>query len=174
MTLGEWCRRLGKLSLSHPVPSTGRREGESLSVPALRSASPPRVKPGAAYSPIWGGMLGTVLLGWSVLMVLAPELASVVGVFGSPFLALFVIVRLLSGRDLAANALRGPTLTELGKDPALLERVRAQSGGVCAGCGADNPSTLRAVLPVGRSSIGIEHRFVALCAACSTGRTLRR
>jgi hypothetical protein len=50
----------------------------------------------SAPGPLWGGVLGWVLLGWCVLMVAAPEIGSLVGVFGSPVLALFVIVRLLT------------------------------------------------------------------------------
>jgi len=46
--------------------------------------------------PLWGAILGVVLLPWCVLMVLAPELGSLVAIFGSPVLALFVIVRLLT------------------------------------------------------------------------------
>jgi hypothetical protein len=43
-----------------------------------------------------GAVLGGVILGWCVLMVMAPEIGSLVAVFGSPLLALFVIVRLLA------------------------------------------------------------------------------
>lgn len=46
--------------------------------------------------PLWGGVLGAVLLGWCVLMAIAPELGSLLAVFGSPVLAFFVILRLLT------------------------------------------------------------------------------
>jgi hypothetical protein len=45
---------------------------------------------------LYGGILGVALLAWCVLFVAAPELGSLVAVFGSPVLALFVIVRLLT------------------------------------------------------------------------------
>jgi hypothetical protein len=36
--------------------------------------------------------LGAVLLGWAVLALLAPELAALIAVFGSPVLAFFIII----------------------------------------------------------------------------------
>jgi hypothetical protein len=127
--------------------------------------------PAYGSSPLWGGALGAVLLAWSALTLLAPELGSVLAVFGSPLLAFFVIVRLLSGAGPARTALRGPTMSDLRRDPALLDRVRARSGGVCADCGSNGPLTLRPILPVGRRTMAIEHRFVALCADCDRARS---
>ncbi len=131
-------------------------------------------------SPIWGGVLGAVLLAWSVMIVLAPELGSLVAVFGSPLLAWFVVVRLVGGGHagvsraaapgLDASGRRAATLSELRTDPRLLARVSARSGGVCPVCGGPGPLRLHAVLPVGRASTAIEQRFLALCDACSTAR----
>jgi hypothetical protein len=46
--------------------------------------------------PLYGGILGSVLLAWCVLVVTAPELGSLLAVLGSPVVAFFVIVRLLT------------------------------------------------------------------------------
>jgi hypothetical protein len=129
----------------------------------------------SAGSPVWGGVLGAVLLAWSVMIVLTPELGSLVAVFGSPVLAWFVIVRLVGGGRAEAGrpaetAPRGASISALRADPDLLARVSARSGGVCAACGAAGPLSLHAILPVGRASTAIEQRFEALCAGCGAAR----
>jgi hypothetical protein len=43
-----------------------------------------------------GAVLGMVLLGWAALAVYAPGLAAMVAVFGSPFLACAIILRILT------------------------------------------------------------------------------
>jgi hypothetical protein len=70
-----------------PGRPTVRRPSSGHARPALRDLS---------RGPIWGGLLGAVLLGWCILMAVAPELGSLIAVFGSPVLAFFVIVRLLT------------------------------------------------------------------------------
>jgi hypothetical protein len=131
-------------------------------------------------SPIWGGVLGAVLLVWSVTIVLAPELGSLVAVFGSPLLAWYVIVRLVGGGPAAISRAAAPrpdvserraaTLSELRADPHLLARVSVRSGGVCPACGGPGPLRLHAVLPVGRASTALDQRFQALCDTCSAAR----
>jgi uncharacterized membrane protein (UPF0136 family) len=51
---------------------------------------------GGNASIVGGAVLGAILLGWCALMLAAPEIGSLVAVFGSPALALFIIVRLLA------------------------------------------------------------------------------
>lgn len=129
----------------------------------------PRPSPGRRGSTsgtIWGGALGGVLLTWAVLMVLAPDLGSVVAVFGSPLLAFFVILRLLTAPSGVAAPSLGRTLSELCADPALRARVLARSGNVCADCGSTAPLTLHAVLPIGRAPTALDRRFAALCLDC--------
>lgn len=99
-------------------------------------------------------------------MVLAPDLGSVIAVFGSPLLALFVIVRLLTAPASVAAPKPGRTLSELREDPGLRARVLAHSGNLCAACGSAGPLTLHAVLPVGRAPAALDRRFQALCPAC--------
>jgi hypothetical protein len=135
-----------------------------------------------AGSSLWGGVLGAILLGWAALMLLAPEIGSLIAVFGSPVLAWFIIVRLVGGAgpegggrhppEAGPGGPRGRTLSDLRRDPALLARVSARSGGACGACGAAGPLSLHAILPVGRGTHALDQRFEALCAACSRNRSL--
>ena len=120
----------------------------------------------AGSTALWGGGLGAVLLGWSVLLALAPELASLIAVFGSPLLAFVVIVRMLTASQPAAHA-SPPTPVAI---PEIRRRALAAAGNRCADCGADGPLTLRQVLPIGRATRDVERRFVVLCDACDESR----
>src|SRR5438270_339674 len=81
-----------------------------------------RFDPGST-GPLWGGILGAVLLGWCVLVLLAPELGLVVAVFGSPLLSLFVIVRLLTApADAGQQASTGKASSRPGSDAEAADR----------------------------------------------------
>ena len=119
-----------------------------------------------------GGVLGTLLLAWLVLALFAPGVGSVIAVFGSPVLACFVIVRLLTlDRSGVATGTRGATASELAADPTLFERVIARDGERCTSCSTAAARRLLAVLPIGRHSPHLERRFVALCEDCYSMRT---
>src|SRR4051794_41158263 len=120
---------------------------------------------------IWGAALGSLLLGWSLLAILTPEIASLLAVFGSPVVAFLIIVGMLSSRPALRSGKLGSTPTDGGQDVALQNRIVAAQRGACADCGSRGRLSLQQVLPVGRYSRDLERRFVALCDGCKAART---
>ena len=76
----------GMLSRSHPAEVAEQSQVRHARRPHSVSLS----------GPLCSVILGAVLLAWSTVMVLAPELGSLIAIFGSPVVAFFVIVRLLT------------------------------------------------------------------------------
>jgi hypothetical protein len=119
---------------------------------------------------VWGAALGALLLGWSLLAFLTPELASIIAVFGSPLLAFLVIVGILSTGSQRSSQKSGRPIAELKDDRAIRDRVLKAAGGRCVDCGSRESLALHQVLPIGRVTRHVDRRFVPLCPVCLRSR----
>lgn len=123
---------------------------------------------GAAATLFSGGILGAAALLWLAITLSVPGLGSVLAVFGSPILALCVILRLLTLPVERGRVAVTPErlIADITSDGEVLGRVTARQEHACFKCGGPEPLQLQLVLPIGYASKDIDRRLIAVCRAC--------